>query len=115
MTMRRLIIFVFAFLFSGIPGFASSIGTAARTVIPKDVQQIINVDYRRMKSSDTAMAKIDKLMPPNLKQLEDALKDIAEVHVSDLEQISLASNRIKVRHNLQISGIALAHLQLHKL
>src|SRR5258708_3995361 len=115
MTMRRLIIFVFAFLFSGIPGFASSIGTAARTVIPKDVQQIINVDYRRMKSSDTAMAMIDKLMPPNLKQFEDALKDIGVVPDRDLDQITLASFRNKESNNLQIIGIAQGQFPLKKL
>ena len=74
--MKRTLVFVLAFLSSGLTGFAASLGTAARTVIPIEVQQIINVDYRRMKNSDTAMDMKAKLLPPNMKQFEDALKDI---------------------------------------
>ena len=77
--------------------FGSSLSTAARSVIPNDVQQIINVDYRRMKASDTAMALKNRLLPANLKQFEDALKDIGVVPDRDLEQITIASFRTKDR------------------
>src|SRR5437016_14353645 len=103
--MKRLILFVLAFLTSGLPGFASSLGTATRSVIPSEVQQIINVDYRRMKNSDTAMAMKAKLLPPNLKQFEDALKDVGITPDKDLEQITLASFRAKDK-TLQMVGIA---------
>src|SRR6516162_4743939 len=92
-------------LLSGLPGFAAPLGTAARTVIPVEVQQIINVDYRRMKNSDTAMAMKAKLLPPNMKQFEDALKGIGIVPDRDLKQITLASFRQK-DHGLQMIGIA---------
>src|SRR5215467_2557715 len=82
-------------LFSGMPCLAAPLGTAARTVIPVEVQQIINVDYRRMKNSDTAMAMKAKLLPPNMKQFEDALKGIGVVPDRDLETITLASFRTK--------------------
>src|SRR5260370_286672 len=82
-------------LLSGAPAFAASLGTATRSVIPTDVQQIINVDYRRMKGSDTAMAMKAKLMPQNMKQFEDALKSIGVDPDRDLEQITLASFRTK--------------------
>src|SRR6266481_442122 len=98
-------LFAFAFLLSGLPALASSLGTAARTVIPVDVQQIINVDYRQMKGSDTAMAMKAKLLPPNLKQFEDALKSIGVVPDRDLEQITLASFRPKTG-GLDVIGIA---------
>ena len=62
-TMKRNIVFALVFLLSGVPGFAASLATAARSVIPQDVQQIINVDYRRMKNSDTAMQMKAKLLP----------------------------------------------------
>jgi hypothetical protein len=94
-----------AFILSALPVFASSLGTAARTVIPVDVQQIINVDYRQLKSSDTAMAMKAKLLPPNMKQFEDALKGIGVVPERDLEQITLASFRTK-KQGLDIIGIA---------
>ncbi|HET6840869.1 MAG TPA: hypothetical protein VFK06_04170 [Candidatus Angelobacter sp.] len=98
-------LFAFAFLLSGLPALASSLGTAARTVIPVEVQQIINVDYRRMKSSDTAMAMKAKLLPPNMKQFEDALKSVGVVPERDLEQITLATFRAKDKR-LEIIGIA---------
>ena len=34
MTMKRTILYMLAFMVSGLPGFAASLGTAARTVIP---------------------------------------------------------------------------------
>ncbi len=94
-----------AFILSALPVFASSLGTAARTVIPVDVQQIINVDYRQLKGSDTAMAMKAKLLPPNMKQFEDALKGVGVVPDRDLEQITLASFRTKSK-GLDIIGIA---------
>src|SRR4051794_7289028 len=95
MTMKRTLVILLAFLSSGLTSFAASLGTAARTVIPIEVQQIINVDYRRMKNSDTAMDMKAKLLPPNMKQFEDALKDIGVNPDKDIDQITLASFRLK--------------------
>jgi hypothetical protein len=92
-------------LLTGLPVFAAPLATNTRAVIPSEVQQIINVDYRRMKNSDTAMQMKAKLMPPNMKQFEDALKDIGVVVDRDVDQITLASFRNK-DHNLQIVGVA---------
>jgi hypothetical protein len=102
--MKRFV-FVLVTLLSGLPALASSLGTAARTVIPNDVQQIINVDYRRMKNSDTAMQMKAKLLPPNMKQFEDALKGIGVDPDTDVDQITLASFRTK-DHGLGIIGVA---------
>jgi hypothetical protein len=102
--MKRTSVLALAFLVSSLPSFAASLATAARSVIPHEVQQIINVDYRRMKNSDTAMQMKSKLMPPNMKQFEDALKDIGVVVDRDIDQITLASFRTK--SGLQIIGIA---------
>src|ERR1700674_1690745 len=107
-------IFTLALLLSSLPVFASSLGTAARSVIPVEVQQIINVDYRRMKSSDTAMAMKAKLLPQNMKQFEDALKSVGVVPDRDLEQITLASFRTK-SHGLDIVGIAQGQFPREKL
>ena len=93
MNMKRILVIMLAFLSSGLTAFAASLGTAARTVIPFEVQQIINVDYRRMKNSDTAMDMKAKLLPPNMKQFEDALKDIGVNPDKDIDQITLASFR----------------------
>ena len=63
--MKRKLVYALILMLSGVPGFAASLATAARAVIPVEVQQIINVDYRRMKNSDTAMQMKAKLLPPN--------------------------------------------------
>lgn len=103
--MKRTSLFTLVLLLSGLPAFAASLATAARSVIPKDAQQVINVDYRRMKNSDTAMDMKNRLIPANMKQFEDALKDIGVVADRDMDQITLASFRSK-DHGIQIIGIA---------
>lgn len=104
--MKQLIVFILALtVISSIPSFGSSLGTATRSVIPAEVQQIINVDYRRMKNSDTAMAMQTKLIPPNLKQFQDALKSIGVDPDKDLDQITLASFRTK-EHSLDMVSVA---------
>jgi hypothetical protein len=113
--MKRLIVFVIALLsIPVLPSFASSLGTATRSVIPSEVQQIINVDYRRMKNSDTAMAMKTKLMPPNMKQFEDALKGIGVDPDKDLDQITVASFRTK-EQGLDMVGVAQGQFPLKKI
>src|SRR5215470_20411645 len=112
--MKHKLVYAIIVLLSGVPAWAASLGTAARSVIPVEVQQIINVDYRRMKNSDTAMAMKAKLLPPNMKQFEDALKGIGIVPDRDLEQITLASFRTK-DHGLGIVGVAQGEFPRKKL
>lgn len=92
-------------LLTGFPVFAAPLATNARAVIPFQVQQIINVDYRRMKNSDTAMQMKNKLMPPNMKQFEDALKSVGVVVDKDIDEITLAAFRTK-SSGLKLVGIA---------
>ncbi|HET9181429.1 MAG TPA: hypothetical protein VFP59_04795 [Candidatus Angelobacter sp.] len=92
-------------LLAGIPALGAPLATNARAVIPFHVQQIINVDYRRMKNSDTAMEMKARLMPPNMKQFEDALKGIGVVVDRDIDQITLAAFRNN-KQGLQLVGIA---------
>jgi hypothetical protein len=112
--MKRKLVYALILMLSGVPGFAASLATAARTVIPVEVQQIINVDYRRLKNSDTAMQMKAKLLPPNMKQFEDALKGIGVVPERDLEQITLATFRTK-DNNLQVIGVAQGQFPRKKL
>ena len=112
--MKRCIALILLFFVSGLPALAASLGTAARSVIPSEVQQIINVDYRRLRNSEAAMAMKAKLVPPNLKQFEDALKSIGVVPDRDLDQITLASFRTK-DHGLDIVGIAQGQFPRKKL
>ncbi|HEX7285153.1 MAG TPA: hypothetical protein VF532_03175 [Candidatus Angelobacter sp.] len=103
--MKRTIVLALVLLVSGLPAFGAALATNTRSVIPHEVQQIINVDYRRMKESDTAMQMKAKLLPPNMKQFEDALKDIGVSVDKDIDTITLASFRNK-DNGLQIVGIA---------
>src|SRR5262250_2717672 len=65
----------FVFLLAA-AAWAMPLGTSARGVIPSDIQQIISVDYRALRSSDTAMALKAQILPENLKQFEEALKGV---------------------------------------
>jgi hypothetical protein len=52
---------------------AAQLSTDARSAIPHDVQQLVVIDYRAMQNSSSAMALRDQVMPPELKQFEQAL------------------------------------------
>lgn len=53
---------------------AAQLSSDAKAAIPKDLQQIIVVDYRAMQNSSAAMDLKDRVLPPELKRLETALK-----------------------------------------
>ncbi len=53
---------------------AAQLSNDAKSAIPKDVQQLIVVDYRAMQNSPAAMNLKDRVLPPELKRLETALK-----------------------------------------
>jgi len=113
--MKRLIVVVLGLIVAAsLPTFASSLGTATRSVIPSEVQQIINVDYRRMKNSDTAMAMQAKIIPPNMKQFQDALKSIGIDPDKDLDQITVASFRTKDK-GLEMMSVAQGQFPLKKI
>jgi hypothetical protein len=109
--MKR-IVFVVSLLL-GIQAIASPLGTAARTVIPTDVQQIISVDYRSLKGSNTAMALKQRVLPDSLKQFEGALKQVGINPETDIEQLTFASFRAKGK-DLKIVGIAQGDFQAQK-
>ncbi len=91
-------------LFSSLAAMAMPMGGSARTVIPGDVQQIISVDYRALKNSDTAMQLKEQVLPPALKQFEDALRGIGIVADRDVDQLTFASYRSKA--NVRVVGVA---------
>jgi len=85
--------------------FAAPLGTAARTAIPSEIQQLISVDYRTMTSSPTALALRDKVLPDNLKEFETALKGVGLDPGRDVDQLTFASFR-SGKSGLKIVGIA---------
>jgi hypothetical protein len=62
-----------ALAISAPPAHATQLSSDARAAIPHDVQQIIMVDYRAMLNSPAAMKLKERVMPPELKRLEEAL------------------------------------------
>ncbi|MGA2696779.1 MAG: hypothetical protein ABSE92_12005 [Terriglobales bacterium] len=87
------------------PLLASPMVSAARTVIPGDVQQIITVDYRTLKDSDTAMALKAQVLPDNLKEFESALKGIGINPDKDLDALTFAAFRTP-KQGLKMIGVA---------
>jgi hypothetical protein len=96
---------VFLLLVVGAPLWASPLGTAARTAIPRDVQQIISVDYRSLKNSPSAMALKERLLPENLKQFETSLRGVGITPDNDLDQLSFVTFRIP-KSGLRMIGLA---------
>jgi len=52
---------------------AAQLSTDARGAIPHDVQQLVVIDYRAMQNSTAAMNLKNRVMPPELKQFDEAL------------------------------------------
>ena len=95
---------VFTALAAG--AFAAQLDTDARTAIPSDVQQIIVVDYRAMQNSPAAMDLKARILPPELKQLEDALKASGFNENHDVEELAFAAFRTGSNNGVQTVGIA---------
>jgi hypothetical protein len=87
---------------------AAQLDSDARTAIPHDVQQIIVVDYRAMQNSPAAMDLKTRILPPELKQLEQALKSSGLNENHDVEQLAFAAYRTGTGEgdSVKIVGIA---------
>jgi hypothetical protein len=82
-------------LAAGISAKASQLSTDARGAIPRDVQQLVVIDYRAMQNSPTAMDLRDRVMPPELKQFDEALRRSGLNDNHDVDQLAFALFRPK--------------------
>jgi hypothetical protein len=105
MSLRKLARISICVLFSAAMAWSMPLGTSARAVIPSDIQQIISVDYRALRSSDTAMALKAQVLPENVKQFEGALKGVGVDPEKDVDQLIFASYRVP-KQGVRIVGIA---------
>jgi hypothetical protein len=87
-------------------GHAAQLSSDAKATIPRDVQQIIVVDYRAMQNSPAAMDLKDRILPPELKRLETALKSSGLKVDQDTEALAFASFRDTSGQGTRIVGIA---------
>jgi hypothetical protein len=78
---------------AAVPAMGAQLSSDARSAIPHDVQQLVVIDYRIMQNSPTAMQLRGQVMPPELKQLEDALRKFGMDDQSDVEQLAFVLYR----------------------
>jgi hypothetical protein len=69
---------------------AAQLSTDARTAVPNNVQQLVVIDYRAMQNSTAAMDLRDRVMPPDLKQFDEALKKSGLNDNHDVEELAFA-------------------------
>lgn len=103
--MRRYVLGLVLML-CGLPVWAAPLGTATRSVIPGQIQQIITVDYRALRDSQTALALKDKVLPDNLKQFESSLKQFGINLDTEVEELVFAAFRSKDNKGVQMVGVA---------
>jgi hypothetical protein len=85
---------------------AAQLDTDARTAIPSNVQQIIVVDYRAMQNSPAAMDLKARILPPELKQLEQAMKVSGFDENHDVDELAFAAFRTDSEGGTRTVGIA---------
>jgi hypothetical protein len=104
-----------------LPLVAAQLGQDARAAIPKNVTQVIVVDYHAMQNSPAAMEMKAKILPRELKQLEQALNSSGLNENRDIDELAFAS--FKDGSGVHIVGVAqgqfspediLAGLRKHK-
>ncbi len=88
---------------------AAQLSGDARSSIPKDVQQIIVVDYRAMQNSPAAMQLKDRVLPPELKRLETALKTSGLKVDQDADTLAFVAFRME--KGARILGVAQGQFQ----
>ncbi|CAN5690311.1 hypothetical protein BH10ACI4_BH10ACI4_38280 [soil metagenome] len=86
------------------PVFAAQLSSDGKASIPRDVQQLIVVDYRAMQNSSAAMEMKDRVLPPELKRLEAAMKTSGLKVDQDADTLAFAA--FKSGDGTRIVGVA---------
>jgi hypothetical protein len=84
---------------------AAPLPSSVRPAIPAEVQQIICVDYRALKNSDTAQQLKTQVLPDNVKQFETALKAFGIDPDRDVDTLTFISYR-HPKQGLKVVGAA---------
>jgi hypothetical protein len=92
-------------LLSAAAAWGMPIASSARAAIPSEIQQIISVDYRALKNSDTAMQLKQQVLPDALKQFEVSLKGVGIDPDKDVDQLTFASFRLP-KQGVRVVGFA---------
>ncbi len=87
--------------------YAAQLTTDARGAIPHDVQQLVVIDYHAMQNSPAAMDLRNRVMPPELKQFDEALSHSGLNENHDVDELAFALFRPSPgSDSLQTVGIA---------
>jgi hypothetical protein len=90
---------------------AAELSSDGKAAIPHDVQQLIVVDYRAMQNSSAAMELKERVLPPELKRLETALKN-AKLNVDkECDVLAFAAFKDTGGEGTKIVGIAQGQFQ----
>ena len=86
---------------------AAQLSTDARSAIPHDVQQLVVIDYRAMQDSASAMDLRNRVMPPELRQFDEALQKSGLNDNHDVDELAFALFRADAgSESLETVGIA---------
>jgi hypothetical protein len=86
---------------------AAQLSTDARSAIPREVQQLVVIDYHAMQNSQAAMELRNRIMPPELKMFDEALTKSGLNENHDVDQLAFALYRPSQGSDvLQTVGIA---------
>src|SRR5664279_4347046 len=86
---------------------AAQLSGDARAAIPHEVQQLVVIDYRAMQNSNSAMELRDRVMPPELKQFDEAIRKSGLNDNHDVDQLAFALYRTSTSSDsLETVGIA---------
>lgn len=94
---------------------AAQLSSDGRAAIPRDVQQLIVVDYRAMQNSPAAMNLKDRTLPPELKRLETALKSSGLKVDQDADVLAFAAFRAPGSDATRIVGVAQGQFQTRQI
>jgi hypothetical protein len=90
---------------------AAELSSDGKAAIPHDVVQLIVVDYRAMQNSSAAMDLKDRVLPPELKRLETALKSSGLQVDQDADVLAFAAFGDPSGKGTRIVGIAQGQFQ----
>ena len=88
-SFARVSVFVL-FLALAVSAPAAQLSGDARAAIPHEVQQLVVIDYKAMQNSNAAMELRDRVMPPDLKQFDDALRKSGLNDNHNVDQLAFA-------------------------
>jgi len=104
-TVPRKIVTVLCVALLTVAAFGAPLASSVRPAIPAEVQQLICVDYRALKNSDTAQQLKAQVLPDNVKEFENALKGIGIDPERDVDTLTFISYR-HPKQGLKVVGAA---------